>query len=75
MLADAGGDHGRVIAAHCGGCVTWVVFFVVGGGSIALSRRFGSEVLLLMGVFEYLAGDLLDASKYMADLFVGAHCR
>ena len=41
----------------------WIVFFVVGGGSIALSRRFGSEMLLLVGVFEYLAGNVLDASS------------
>ena len=62
-FSDAEDDHGRVITAHCGGCVMRIVFFVVGGGSIALSRRFGSEVWLMVGVSEYLAADMLDTNS------------
>ena len=63
--SDAGGDYGRAVVALCGGCAVRSVFllgviFVIGGGSIALSRRFGSEVLLVAEVFG-LAGDVVKA--------------
>ena len=61
--SDAGGDYGRAVVVLCGGCAVRIVFllgviFVIGGSSIALSRRFGSEVCLVVEVLVF-AGDVV----------------
>ena len=57
----------------------------IGGGSIALSRRFGSGLLLMGEVFICLAGDVLKLNllfllaafshQYLLDLFIAGHLR